>query len=302
MARRNTVRASSGQGLGPGPVTTGHRDQRSLAQRMREHIGRAHVPDADRVPRGRRRRHRGHRRGPARNLARARPPAPRCSPPRTCARLRRRRRASAPPRRDTTRPAAERPTPRRGDGSRSGADSGRRAVLPAIDRVGPPLGLGRPPDRHRRQTRPTGRPSDAPRSRPAHPATETTAEGCRPGLAGRSPETGFPPAEQPDRRPRRRWSTPAMPRPGRCAGTMRRHGAAGPGSGPAPRVPAPRAACRGTGGGSDTTVRVDPAAPAAGSTAPDPPTSRPSPTSSSTASHSGPHIRSSTAVLVKNTR
>ena len=105
-----------------------------------------------------------------------------------------------------------------------------------------------------------------------------------------------PPGQRLRRCPRPPSSTPAPPQASRSPGTTRPHSAAAHGSGRAPGAPVPPGACRGTGGGSGTSppavrrhqqqVRQDHGRPA------------------QLGQHlaSGPHLRSSTAVRVRNTR
>ena len=152
---------------------------------------------------------------------------------------------------------------------------------------------GTPPHRDQRVSR-----DPVPVFQPAEPPLKGGGPALPVGRAPRALHRGGPQCGV----RRRRWSTPAPPRAGHCAAPV---GGAAPQhrdqSGLA-ACPGRPAACRGTDDGSGTTARAGPAAPAAGSTGPVRPASAPDPGRSSTASHSGPHIRSSTAARVRNTR
>ena len=115
------------------------------------------------------------------------------------------------------------------------------------------------------------------RDRPALPATAATAGWWCADPASRPEATVVRPGRLPPRRPRRPWSTPEPRSSGHFAGTSGQPGAAGRASGRARAVPAAPGACRGTGDGSGTTARAGPAVPAAGSTGPARPASRPNP-------------------------
>ena len=258
-----------GQGFGPAPFTPGHGQQGSFAQRGREHLVRADVLRAagrvlevrvtaievaaqgarDSLQEQGRRREDAFLRAPPRGLvgvgAHLLDPVP----------------AQAGP---------EHGRPRLG---RRGHRAGPGRVLPAVDHVGPPLGLGRRPTvapRSAASTASIGCPSIAPRSSShRNHRWRVVIRPCR--SAG---SQSLSPVGRPHRRPRPRWSTPAPPRAGRGAGTSRRRGAAGPGSARARGAPVRPAACRGTSDGSGTTPPAGPGVPAAGSTGPDPPGSR----------------------------
>ena len=169
LAQRGACLA--GKGLGPVPFAACHRHQRAFAQGECEIIGCAgYLPDADRVLEGAVatievtakhardplqergcRRHEALRREPAHGLV--------C----VGAHL------LGPP------PAQEGPEQGGPRLDRRVIGPRRIPVLPAIDHIGPPLGLDRPRRQRGQERGPAQRPSDFPRSRPDPPATETTA-------------------------------------------------------------------------------------------------------------------------------
>ena len=164
----------AGQGLGPAPVA--HASSPPATARTahaRGHRARPLLRRCRSRPPGRRRRHPGHRRGPARDLAGA----------------------QAPGRRDVLRREPARgfvgigahllhPAPTQHGPQQGGPRLGGPVIGPwpprriASDRPRRPSAPPRPAaPSPRRPARPTRRSSDAPRFRPAHPATGTTAGG-----------------------------------------------------------------------------------------------------------------------------
>ena len=178
------------------------------------------------------------------------------------------RRAAAPPR------GGSFTSPQRGGIGLGGRVTGpaRVLVLPVVDQVGPPLGLDRPACQ-RVQDAATPRSSGVP-----EPALLSSHRNHR--SACRDPASPVPgTASFSTRRDAASASSAAIEYSNASSGSRSSAPVGGaalrPASVRAPRRSVRPAAWRGTSGGSGTTPRAGPAGPAASSTGPDPPGSRP---------------------------